>query len=465
VNTEIPENNKEITSTEGSEETHTGLDQEAGATEQPEREPESGQKSGSPEPATPVAAESRRGGSFLAFLSFLFAVAAAAGVTWLWWQDRTAEGMGEERLLTEIARLESSDSEQARRLDDLAAALAARGDVDVGAQIEALQRRIESERSGLEGAEQAVAEQLALSRSLQAAAEALQGRLAAVEAAVQGLSARELNAGGAMDLAEVDFLLRLAHERLQLFRDPASADQALGIADMHLAALENPLYLGVRQDIASARQALGRVALPDYPALDAELDAIQELIPQLPFPGDPVNDSAGSEAETEQGWWAKVKSVFSSLVTVRRSTESDHERISLADKDMIHQRAWLQLEAARLALMRRDQAGFRSALERSALTLEQWFDPSDRSYQTAMGRIDHLQGVEIDVELPDITAPWSTLRLLRSGPAATAAPAVADAPEPAAEAGQPASGQAEDDGPGVPAGAETEEPAAGDGEA
>ena len=78
--------------------------------------------------------------------------------------------------------------------------------------------------------------------------------------------------------------------------------------------------------------------------------------------------------------------------------------------------AWLQLEVAQLALMRRDQQAFRTALQRVKQSLSKWFDTGDSKYQAAMRNLDDLAGLEIQVQVPDITAPWSTLRMLRSAP-------------------------------------------------
>jgi uroporphyrin-3 C-methyltransferase len=303
---------------------------------------------------------------------------------------------------------------------------------DITAEFTALQRRLEADRSQMDSVEQTIREQLVLSRSLQAAANAMQGRLQAAEAAVAGMSTRELDAGSELDLAEVDYLLRLANERLQLFSDPAAAGQALEVADMHLAALDNPMYLGVRQDIAVARRDLAAVEMPDYLEIARELDSIQEAVPSLSFRG---GGSALSESAVvaEEGWWEKLKGVFSGLVTVRRSTEDESNRISIEDKDYIRQRVWLQLEIAHLSLMRRDQEAFRNSLERAQTSLSTWFEPGDRQYQAVSNQMEALLSTEIDVATPDITAPWSTLRLIRNGQARPAAQPLPVEDDPAAE--------------------------------
>jgi len=374
----------------------------------------------------------RRGGSALAFLAFIFALAALAGTAWMWWQDEMAGEQSDDRVFAEIARLESADSELSLKLKQVRGEMESLADDDSSAQIAALHKRLEADGAQVASLDQTIGDQLALSRSLQAAAESMQLRLLATEVALASRSAQELDAGGELDLAEVDYLLRLANERLKLFSDPVAADQALEIADMHLAAMDNPMYLGVRKEIATARGELTAINVPDYVAITSQLDAIQKFTASLPFRGSaPVSQE--SEPEVETGWWEKVKSVFSNLVTIRRSTAEENKRISLEDKDYIRQRLWLQLEIAHLSLMRREQGAFRNSLEQVRETLATWFDSGDSAYQSANRGIDELLALEIEVDVPDISAPWATLRLVRQGrPGLEPAPAAVAPPEPAA---------------------------------
>ena len=411
MNTEIPENESEVPESSGPDNPEPEL------SEQRRPEPDVAET-----PTAVKEAEPRRRGSALSFLSFMIALVALLGTAWMWWQDQASQGLEEERVFKEIARLESNDSEVSLKLSQIRNEVDSLISGDMGAEFDALQKRIETDRSKMADVEQTIREQLALSRSLQAATDSMQGRLLAAEAAVTGMSTRELDAGGELDLAEVDYLLRLANERLKLFSDPSAADQALEVADMHLAAIDNPMYLGVRQDIAAARRDLASLEMPDYLEIANELDSIQQSIPGLPFRGEEVVAPAAGQVEGES-WWEKVKSVFSNLVTVRRSTDQENERISLQDKDFIRQRVWLQLEIAHLSLMRRDQQAFRSSLERVQESMSEWFDPADARFQSANQDISELLAIEVQVEVPDITAPWSTLRLLRgsqSGPAPAA---------------------------------------------
>ena len=181
--------------------------------------------------------------------------------------------------------------------------------------------------------------------------------------------------------------------------------------------------------------------MPQYLDVASRLDSVQDAIPSLVFIEDepPAAEPVAVEGD---GWWDKIKSTFSSLVTVRRSTDQENERISLEDKDYIRQRVWLQLEIAHLALMRHDQVSFRSSLERVDESIEAWFRQDAGSFEEVSSGIEELLALDIEIDVPDITAPWNTLRLLRKTSAPMAVPeAVTESANEPAEAGEEEGGQ------------------------
>jgi len=374
--------------------------------------------------------EPARRGSGLAALALLLALGALAGTAWLWWQDRGTAGQAQQRLADETLRLEAADSSLEQKLDRLRQELDAVRAENYGQALARMQEGVEAEGARLADLANSIEEQLAVTRSLQAATDAMHARLLAAETALERGASPGPDAAAKLDLAEVDYLLRLASERLKLFGDVAAADQALALAEAHLAALDNPSWLGVRQEIAAARRALAQVELPDTVTVAAELDALQARIPALPFPA-ATPSATGAAEPADDSWWARLKGTFASLVTIRRTSEDD-ATLSLEDEDYIRQRLWLQLEMAHLALERRDQRGFDAALTRARETLERWFDPANAAVQSAQQVLEGLAALKIEAELPDISAPWNSLRALRG-----AAETVDSAPsEASADAGQ-----------------------------
>jgi len=386
-----------------------------------------------PQSAPGQESKSGGGGTALAFLALLVALAAAAGTAWMWWQDRVSGDTVSATLQADLARLEISDSRLAGQLEELSRGLESLSATSSADPLADLDNRLSTDRAQVQAVQDSLAEQIALTRAQQQAVDALHARLLAAEAKLAEASGRELDARSELDLAEVDYLLRLASERLQLFADIAGADRALALADSNLAAMDNPAYLGVRQAIATARGDLAGVAAPDVAVIAGQLDALQKAVPNLPFPAADVPAATASPVESD-GWWEKLKATFASLVTVRRSTDEENRRISLLDQDVVRQRVWLQLEAAHLALMRRDQPAFGSALQRVQATSAEWFDPASSAVQSFQSSLQQLEATDITLALPDISQPWAQLRVIRA--ARPAPPPLASPPAASQEPAQ-----------------------------
>jgi uroporphyrin-3 C-methyltransferase len=373
----------------------------------------------------------RTGGAGIAWLALVLALAVAAynGYQgWLQWQAGDAQA-GREAALAELrGQQESLD----RSLQALNRRVAETEQGDTASRVALLGSAVDDLRAQLGELDTAAIDTQSRDQALQAALFDLRQSVTALEASVAALASRGQSPGQRLDILEVESLLRMASERLQLFADPRAADEALLLADQRLATMEDPLYLPVRKRINRARQVLASLAVPDLVELDGRISALQGGIAALPFPGDRPPAAAPGEASAEgEGAWARLKQTLASLVTVRRSTPEDAAAISLDDKDYLRQGVWLQLESARLSVMRKDAGGYSRSLNRARDTLASHFDPGAEAVRAAMAEIDDLLQAPIEVEMPDISAPWSQLQLLRKRAAAPEAgpPAVQEANE------------------------------------
>lgn len=350
-------------------------------------------------------------GRGVAWLALLVALAATGASGYLWWLDWQA-GMSEADRQVVLEEIRRGQSATGQRLESLENRMLTAEQGSAEAAIDALRRSSGEFATRLEGVENDAVEGLARDQSLQAALFDLQQTTEGLAATVGALTARSDGPGQRLDMYEVESLLRMASERLQLFGDVSAADAALALADQRLAAMEDPVYVTVRQRIGRARQALSAVSLPDLVQLEGRLSALQERVPRLPFPGENRVEQA-AENPVEQGMWARFKKTLSGLVTVRRTTAADEDMLSIGDKDYLRQGIWLQLETARLSMMRRDEQVYDQTLERAGATLQRYFDTDAESVQSALAEIRQLREIEMTVAMPDVSAPWSQLRLLR----------------------------------------------------
>ena len=359
----------------------------------------------------------------LAGLAFFFALGAISLTALLWWGGRDGGGTAGPEVLDSLERLQQGQSGQARQISALESRLDAAPEQSGTVDTTAIESAVAELQAGTATLRRELEAQQSYGRTLQQALETMQARMVTVEAGLAARSPAAVNAPGQFDLAGVEYLLRLAPERLTLFQDVRSADEALALADAQLAGQDNPVYLGLRREIADARQALGDVSLPNPADISARIDSVQAGIVNLDFrSGGESDPGSAAGGEVEQGWWARLKSSLASLVTVRRNSGDADARLSIEDKDMLRQGLWMQLEAARLAMMRHDQAAWDDTLARADAALSRWFDDASGGVQSSREGLAALADTTISPDLPDISGPWEQLQLIRKARAAPMPP-------------------------------------------
>jgi uroporphyrin-3 C-methyltransferase len=350
-------------------------------------------------------------GKAIAFLALLVALAAAGASGWQYWQTWQADP-NEATQKDSLVRLQDTQRQLAETVASFEERLdAAKSPIDES-ELSRRDERLKSVEDRLGDLRGQSGEDQASISSMQGSVRSLEQRLSATESGLVSVAASSQNSSVELDIAEIDFLLRTASERLQLFSELPAADLALQAADVQIEALNDPMFLSVRQRIASARQALALVPRIDRVQLSAQLTAMQSKIPGLPFRGE-VEVSPEPELPESTGWWESFKQTLSSLVTVRRRVPEDQSLLSLDDMDYLRQGLWLQLESARLGLMRNESSVYTGSLDRISDTLGQFFQADSSEVQSLMNAIEALRQVNIAPEMPDISAPWTQLRQLR----------------------------------------------------
>jgi len=350
-------------------------------------------------------------GKSIAILALLVAFAAVSATAWQWWLTQSANPQTASQLES-IERLQ--DSQQ--RLSDSVSSFQAQLDTVEfpvnAAELSSRQQRLEAVELKLADIAGQSGQDSALISAVQGSVRSIEQRLSAAESGLISVAASSQNSSVELDIAEIDFLLRAASERLHLFSDPIAADLALQVADVQMEALNDPMFLSVRQRIATARQALAAVPKIDRVQLSSQLTALQTAAADLPFRGE-MAAAPEPELPADAGWWESFKQTLASLVTVKRRVPEDQTLLSLDDKDYLRQGLWLQIESSRLALMRNDSSAYLDALNRVSDTVEQFFHNGSSEVQAMLLEVESLKQVQIAPEMPDVSGPWTQLRQLR----------------------------------------------------
>jgi uroporphyrin-3 C-methyltransferase len=345
-------------------------------------------------PPQPPAAP-RRGTSPVSWLALFLSLLALAAVGYMIVEDFRSRAI-EEASSDSLDRL-------AGRLDESQESLASLDDRvgDLASSDETLESRI----AGLQGDIDDRADTL----------DSLPGRMSNLENSVAALQGASAGARDSWLLAEAEYYMQIANAQLQLGNNPQLAMLALEMADERVVQMANPALTDVRRALADELAALEAMEKPDLQGATLTLASLARVVDSLPLSSeqgaadgaaDPENEETGAVARA----WASVKEALSSLVKV---TPPDEDKRALLTPDtarLIRGNLALQLLAARLALLRGEQAVFEQSLDDADALLTQYFDTGSAQVTSAMDTIAEIRGSMVAVTTPDIS---ESLRLIR----------------------------------------------------
>ena len=271
--------------------------------------------------------------------------------------------------------------------------------------------------------------------------ESLPGRMSAIEGTVSSLQGISTGAKNAWLLAEAEYYMQIANAQLQLAGNPQLASLALGLADERLLQLANPALTDVRRALANELRALGAMNEPDTEGVTLTLASLAAIVDSLPLRHDialPGDEKAVVDPEltgTERAF-ASLRSAFEGIVSVRRADEALKPLIAPEAQYFLRANLALQLQAARLAMLRGEETIFQQSLDDAAAWLTEYYDAGSNPVQSALQTITDIRGSVLSVAAPDISESLRLLRQFNALANVVAAPVVEPADEPADEPGQ-----------------------------
>jgi uroporphyrin-3 C-methyltransferase len=298
-------------------------------------------------------------------------------------------------------------------------------------RLDELAGHMDSSADSIAESQQQLANQLErqLRRQMEAF-ESLPGRMSNIEdtmASIQGIST------GIRDswlLAEAEYYMQIANAQLQLAGNPQLARLALLQADDRIRQLANPALTNVRRALSDELRALQVVNQPDVEGITLTLASLADVVNSLPLRQQldiPDAGTAAPDAELSgiDRAMASLKSTLSDVVSVRRTDEAIEPLIAPESAYFLRANLSLQLQVARLALLRGERAAFQQSLDDSDTWLGRYYDTDSNQVLSARQTIAEIRDSLFDISLPDIS---ESLRLLRQFNALAQAPTELAAP-------------------------------------
>jgi len=292
-------------------------------------------------------------------------------------------------------------------------------------------------------ATQATAKEAALAgdlREAQAKLALLETRLAesqSQQAALESLYRDLSPSRDELVLTEVEQVLALAAQELQLAGNVQAALAALQLADAKLARLDRPRLSPLRRALADDMNRLKAVPFVDVAGIAARLDQSIAAVDTLPLARDERLPAAAAPEPAPvamPAWERLLRDMWNDLKGLVRIEHSDRVAAPLitpSQQYFLRENLRLRLLSARIALLARNDAVFKSDVKAAETWVRQYFDTRAKPVQTLIATLSQLAAVVMPAEMPELTQSQLAVRTLRATQERTA-PRVPDKPAAAA---------------------------------
>ena len=296
-----------------------------------------------------------------------------------------------------------------------------------GAQIDPIPARVAQIEAGVEtlGIElrnverRMAAKNAELNAQLTTGEEQMQQFLAGVSESMVAIQSRMGTSSQDWVYAEVEYLVRMANQRVLMEQDANSALQLLQSADEIIRETDGLTAHGLREALARDIAALKAVGSPDIQGVYLELSALVSQVPLLrrTLPTYRAPSSTTDQSAEATGYLARFLRLIrhagnklAHLVDFRRDEVEIKRILPPKEEYFLRQNLVLKLQIAQMALLEGNQGVFQSALGEAQVWVSDSFDDENPGTVAMLKSIARLSALQVSVELPDIAGSLKAAR-------------------------------------------------------
>jgi uroporphyrin-3 C-methyltransferase len=241
-------------------------------------------------------------------------------------------------------------------------------------------------------------------------------------------------------LAEAEYLVRLANQRLLMGKEVKGAMNLLAAADEIARELDDTALYPFRQALADDMAALRSASRLDIEGVYMQLGALARQVDQLRLFELPELQLKKPEPTAAQSWqqrldsglqaaWAKL----GNYVQIKRSDEVYQPLLAPEYEAAVRQNVRLMFEQAQMAALAGKQRLYDDSLAKAKQWLRNYYTLDKTATRENLRRIDELAALQITLPLPDISGSLRELKQylenLRPSTSAASKPATSAAVE------------------------------------
>ena len=218
-------------------------------------------------------------------------------------------------------------------------------------------------------------------------------------------------------LAEVEYLMRIAQHKLILENDFAGAAVTLQAASDRIALTGDPGLLPVRVTISEEIAELKTRERPDLVGMTLTLARLAREVRTLQPGFAPRVDESGSDSglpqvQPPEDWRDRLSKFIDSLVVVRHESAPPTEiEASVAN---VGETLEDNLKLARWAVLDRDARQYARLIDQSLRLLREYYDLDNAANHDFMSELQSLQKMQLSPDKPDITGSLRQMQRILS---------------------------------------------------
>ena len=220
-------------------------------------------------------------------------------------------------------------------------------------------------------------------------------------------------------LAEVEYLIRLANQRVLMERDVSGALSLLSSADEIVEQTTGIAAYELRESLAYDIANLKAVSDLDTDGIFLSLSAMASQVTELRrkqpelSPPTQIQIDNGEAQNSYQQFLSLVNNIFGRVlnsVDYRRDGVAITPLLPPKEEYYLRQNLILKFEMAQLALLRNDQPVYHTSLSEAKLWIVKHFVETDPRTVALVTALDQLVEVEVDRSLPNISGSLRAVR-------------------------------------------------------
>ncbi len=219
-------------------------------------------------------------------------------------------------------------------------------------------------------------------------------------------------------IADAEYLLSVAGQRLHLIGDIETTREALEAADQRLRESGDAGAFKVREQIAKELASLRAIPVIDFVGMYSTLQSLSSRVEQLtlflPYEGKPVakqseHDKHSVPSPTSSDLLNMALKQIDGYVTIRHTEQPIKAILTAEQAQFIRQQLSLKLEMVKVALVQKNQTLYQASLNDTLTWLDKHFNKNTQT-QDFIAQLHKLDEIKLNAQMPDISLSLKMLR-------------------------------------------------------